>query len=285
MLLGEVFIPGLEHRPLDRFVKDDAERRNVLVVAIDVDVLAAMVMMVVAVSDARMLDTGVVVLALEPGLCIQQLVCRINGIGTEQHRGIDLPVLHRELVSPGIELFQLCAQGPNPRRFGEIRFRDQDAVRDRRLPDRFPVAFELRPPVDSIHRRDQRIQTVGVLEQRVPHEAGEDGKRVREAGGFDHDTSEARKCSGHALQIQLPHAVHQLALHGTADATGLEQHHVLVQLLHHQMVEPDLAELVDQHRRLLHPGMGEQVVEQCRLAAAEETGDERDRDGGGRIRA
>jgi hypothetical protein len=31
--------------------------------------------------------------------------------------------------------------------------------------------------------------------------------------------------------------------------------------------------------------MGEQVVEQRRLAAAEETGDERDRDRGGRIRA
>ena len=41
MLLGELFVPGLECRPLDRLVKDDAERRDVLVVAIDVDVLVS----------------------------------------------------------------------------------------------------------------------------------------------------------------------------------------------------------------------------------------------------
>ena len=89
---------------------------------------------------------------------------------------------------------------------------------------------------------------------------------------------------GHALQIQLPHAVHQLALHGAADAAGLEQNDIVVQLLHHEVIEPDLAELVDQDRGLLHPGMGEQVVEQRRLATAQETGDQGHRDRSGRVR-
>ena len=289
MLLGELFAPRLYHRPLDGLVEDDAERRDVLVVAVEVDVLVAVMvvvavmMVVVAAGAAGHLDTGVVVLAFEPGLRIEQLVGGIDGVRTEQHRRLDLPVLHSELVGSGIELVQPCLQHPNPRRVREVRFRDQDAVRDRRLPDRFPVTFELRPPVHPVHRRDQRIQTVGMLEQRVPHEAGDDGKRIGETGGLDHDPGERRKRSGHALEIQLPHAVHQLALHRAADAAGLEQHDVVVQLLHHEVIEPDLAELVDQHRRLLHPGMGEEVVEQRRLAAAEKAGDERDRDRCGRV--
>ena len=170
------------------------KRRDVLVVAVEVDVfvIVMMVVVVVAVGAARMLDTGVVVPALEPGLRIEQLVGRIDGIGAEQHRGLDLSVLDRVPVGTGIELVEPCAQGANLRRLGQIRFRDQDAIRDRRLPDRLAMALELRPPVHAVHRRDQRIEAVGVLEQRVPHETGDDGKGIREAGGFDDDAGERR---------------------------------------------------------------------------------------------
>ena len=50
MLLGELFVPGVECRLFDRIVKDDAERRDVLVVAIDVDVLVSMMMAVARTS-------------------------------------------------------------------------------------------------------------------------------------------------------------------------------------------------------------------------------------------
>jgi hypothetical protein len=44
------------------------------------------------------------------------------------------------------------------------------------------------------------------------------------------------------------------------------------------VVEADLAEFVDDHRRRRHLGLLEHVVEHRRLAAAEKTGQKSDRD-------
>ena len=69
---------------------------------------------------------------------------------------------------------------------------------------------------------------------------------------------------------------------GAAQAARGEQEDVVVERFEQEMVDTDLAEFIDEDGSLGHPGMLEQRVQERRLAAAEESGD--DGDGGLRFR-
>src|SRR5439155_26965998 len=58
----------------------------------------------------------------------------------------------------------------------------------------------------------------------------------------------------------------------------LQEHDGLVHALHQQMIESDLAELVEQYHGALHGRRAQQVLEQRGLTAAQEAGDDVDRD-------
>ena len=62
-----------------------------------------------------------------------------------------------------------------------------------------------------------------------------------------------------------------------AEASGVEKHDVVGRLRDHHVVEPDLAELVHHHRRVGEGRVLERLVEQRRLAAAEEAGEKEER--------
>jgi hypothetical protein len=75
------------------------------------------------------------------------------------------------------------------------------------------------------------------------------GAGSAEAGGLDHHALERRHLALGALEEQLAHGAHQVAAHRAAQAARVQRHHALVVgLLDQQVVEPDLAELVDDHR-------------------------------------
>jgi hypothetical protein len=57
----------------------------------------------------------------------------------------------------------------------------------------------------------------------------------------------------------------------------VQQRQPLLSSLDQQVVEADLAELVDHHRGLLHGRVAEQVAQHGGLAAAQEAGQHRDR--------
>ena len=61
------------------------------------------------------------------------------------------------------------------------------------------------------------------------------------------------------------------------EATRVEQHGVVVERLDQQVVEPDLAELVDQHGGARQGRVAEQVVQQRGLAGTQEAGEDGDR--------
>ena len=73
--------------------------------------------------------------------------------------------------------------------------------------------------------------------------------------------------------------VDQVAAHGTAQAAALQQNHVVVDGLHQEMVEADLAELVDDHRGVGERRVAHQRVEQRCFPGAEEAGQDGERDG------
>ena len=70
----------------------------------------------------------------------------------------------------------------------------------------------------------------------------------------------------------------QIVADAAADAAALQQHDRLVHALDQQMVEPDLAELVDEHHRARISAATQQPLQQRRLPAAEEAGQDVDRD-------
>ena len=71
-----------------------------------------------------------------------------------------------------------------------------------------------------------------------------------------------------------------LEYNGRVPATG-EQQHVLVGGFDQQVVQADLAELIDDDGSVGEVGLAQQVSQDCRLAAAEKAGQDRNRDHGG----
>ena len=70
--------------------------------------------------------------------------------------------------------------------------------------------------------------------------------------------------AGKALQ-----RLDEVAAHGAAQASRGQQHYPFVDLLHQQVIEADLAELVDDHRGIGEPGVPQQAIEEGGLAGAE----------------
>ena len=117
--------------------------------------------------------------------------------------------------------------------------------------------------VYRIDRGDDVAQPEMVPQHRVGLHRREDGERVGQAGALDDQPPEARHLPALALRMQVPDRRRQLAADGAAQAARLQQHHGVVDALQQMMVEPDLAEFVDQHR-----GIGERRIGRAGAAAA-----------------
>ena len=83
--------------------------------------------------------------------------------------------------------------------------------------------------------------------------------------------------------MEIAQRLGQFAAHGAAHAARLQQHHRVVDALDEMVVEADLAEFVDQHGGVGERGIGEQALEQRRLARAEKAGEEMDWREGGQV--
>ena len=120
---------------------------------------------------------------------------------------------------------------------------------------------------------DDRVE-LGLGAHVVVHEEGlRHRRRVGEAGGLDQDAVEA------AGPLHQPlDDVDEVAAHGAADAAVVHLEHFLVGLDDEVVVDADLAELVDDDRVLLAVVLGEDAVEQRRLAGAEVAGEHGDGD-------
>ena len=99
----------------------------------------------------------------------------------------------------------------------------------------------------------------------------------------------------HDDRVELAAALHQplddadeIAAHGAADAAVVHLEHFLIGVYDQFVVDADLAELVDDDREFLAVRLGQDSVEQRRLAGTEITGKHGDGDfgrfgpGGGR---
>ena len=98
-------------------------------------------------------------------------------------------------------------------------------------------------------------------------------RRVGEPRGLDDDGVEL------ALAPHQPvEDAHEVAAHGAADAAVVHLEHFLVGADDEVVVDADLAELVDDDGVFLAVRLGQDAVEQCRLAGAEIAGQHGDGD-------
>jgi hypothetical protein len=115
----------------------------------------------------------------------------------------------------------------------------------------------------------------------VRHRGLQHRSRVGEAGGLQdhpakHDSSIVE------IAQQRFQRLDQIAAQRAAETTALQQHDVVADRFDQEMIEPGLAELVDDHGGLGQRRVVDQAVEQRGLAGAEKAGQHGEGNGFGR---
>ena len=104
-----------------------------------------------------------------------------------------------------------------------------------------------------------------------------DRGRVGKAGGFDDHAIKFRYFTACAPDKKIPQSRNQVATHRTANAAGIEQHHIFGNFADQKMIQTDFTKFIDQNGSFVHAVLSEQGVKQGCFATAEKTGDDRGR--------
>ena len=160
----------------------------------------------------------------------------------------------------------------------QIGLGQDDAVGDRGLLDRFRMGVERGFAVDRVDHRHHAVEPVAQHEIRVRHGGVQHRRRIGETGRLQQHAAERAAPVVEIAQQRLQR-IDQVAAHGAAQAARLQQHHVVADILDQQMVERDVAELVDDDGRIGQRRVFQQPVEQRGLAGAEKAGEHGQRDG------
>ena len=133
--------------------------------------------------------------------------------------------------------------------------------------------------VRDIDGSNNAVAPVALGDEEIFHQRVDYRRRIGKPGSLDEYARECGDLSPQALHEKIAQAAREVATHAAAEAAGIEQDEVVVDLVDEMMVDADLAELVDQHRRVGHCRLLQQMIEQRRLAGPEEAGEDGDRDG------
>mmetsp|Transcript_35372 Transcript_35372/g.80355 ORF Transcript_35372/g.80355 Transcript_35372/m.80355 type:complete len:489 (-) Transcript_35372:42-1508(-) len=172
-------------------------------------------------------------------------------------------------------------------RVHEVALVQEDAVGEGHLLDGLVLhalgllVVEVLDDVLGVHEREDAVEAVVLLDVVVREEGLGHGRGVREARGLDHDAVQ-RLARLLGVLHELLEPRDEVAAHGAADAAVVHLHDVLLvrhgATLHQRVVDAHLPELVLDDRDALAVVLLKDVVQQGRLAAAEEARQHRDRD-------
>jgi hypothetical protein len=137
--------------------------------------------------------------------------------------------------------------------------------------------------VQRIDRGDDAIEAARIFRIGLGKQRVRDGCRIGETCCFYRDTAEWRQFAGCAPLPEHVQRVGDVAAHRAADAAVLQQHCIFDRLLDQQMIQADGAEFVDDHHGVGERWLAQQVVQHRGLAAAEEAGEYRHRNGVRRV--
>jgi hypothetical protein len=199
------------------------------------------------------------------------------GQGAGQHLvGRGAPRHHRRDRGDPVERAQPRLE-PGERVGLQVGLRHQQPVGERDLLAGLGMPVELARGVHRVDRGHHAGERAEVRHQRVVQQHLHHRRRVGEPGGLDDDAPERRDVAGVAAREQLSDRALEVRTQRAAHASALQHHHLALDGVDQQVVQPDRAELVDDHRGVAELGLLEQVVEQRRLPAAQEARQDRDR--------
>jgi hypothetical protein len=134
-----------------------------------------------------------------------------------------------------------------------------------------------------IHDADHGFETVFAGHQRVAEQHVQQRRRVGGAARLDDDALERRHLAARTPEDQVGEGFVQRSGIRTAQAPGIQQHHVVDGLGEDDLVEADPSQFVHDHRAVGECGCAQGFIEQRGLAAAEEAGEQECRDASLRI--
>ncbi len=157
----------------------------------------------------------------------------------------------------------------------QVSFVEQDNVAVEDLVVGSFAVEEVEAVVFGIDEGDDRIEP-GEVAQFGAEEGEGNGEGIGESGGFDHEIVDF------VLALQNPiDGIHQVVVDGAADAAVAEFYHVVVAVAQGDeqlVINTNFAKLVDQYCRLESFLVGQDVIQQRGLTAAQEAGDDGDRE-------
>src|SRR5262245_39042137 len=118
-------------------------------------------------------------------------------------------------------------------------------------------------------------------ESGIAHQGMQDRRRVCQPAGLDDDAVEGGDGAAVAPAQEILKGQYKVITDRAAQAPRLQSDEALLASLDQIVIEPDLAELVDDNRRARELRGVEQACEQRGLAAAEKAGQQRHGDHGG----
>ena len=145
---------------------------------------------------------------------------------------------------------------------GQVGLGHQQAVGDRGLFDGLLMAGQALGTAQAVDRGDHPVQAVTLDEQGIGHQGLQDWRRIGEPRGLDHQGPKGRHLASYPLLIEPAQGLDQITANAAAEAAAVQQHRLLVDSFHQQVIQADLAELVDDHRGLRHGRVGQQMSQQ-----------------------
>ena len=189
----------------------------------------------------------------------------------EQQRQRHLPLHRAQDAGVGFDLPQLALQRLQLRLLHQVAFVEQQHVAVDHLGAGHLPLQQFIAEVLCVDQGDDRIEA-----GEIPQVAAEEGHRhrqgIRQARGLHHQVIHLLRTVEDAI-----HRIEQLAVDRAADAAVAQFHHVLARGDDQLVVDADLSELVDQHRRLHSLLIAEDVIEQRCFACAQKAREDRHR--------
>jgi hypothetical protein len=231
----------------------------------------------VGLEDEGLHLVGVLVVAVDEELRVElQDRVQVEAAQVEHLRERRVAEVHLLDRRARVHALQALRQGFRLIARNEIGLRQENLVREAHLLLRLVELVELLRRVLRVDQRDDRIEQVIVADLLVGEERLRYRTGVGHAGGLDHHAVEPDLALV-ALFLQRAEDADEIAAHGAADAAVIHLHDLLVAGLDDVVVDPDLAELVLDHRDALAMILLQDAVQQRGLAAAEEPGEDRHR--------
>ena len=143
----------------------------------------------------------------------------------------------------------------------QIDLGQHDAVGDRHLLHRFHMLIERRHAVEGIDHRDDAFEPASGKKPRLAHHRMQHGCRIGESRGFDDDAVEALDLAAPAPRQKIVDRVDEIAADGAAQAARRHLDDILVGAFDQQMIDADIAELVDDHGGIAEKRILQQEVQ------------------------